>query len=60
MKTSTCRQMGELCDMAFTGATQKEVMDQGAQYAVASANPEHTKIAEQIKTMLPEDRAKWN
>jgi len=59
MKTITCRQMGGPCDMAFTGTTPKEVMDQGAQHVMASTDPEHVKIAEQMKTMSPEDSAKW-
>lgn len=60
MKTITCRQMGGPCDTAFTGSTPKEVMDQGAQHVMASTDPDHMKVAEQMKTMSPEESAGWN
>ena len=60
MKTITCRQMGGPCDMAFTGSTPKSVMDQGSQHVMASTDPDHMKVAEQMKTMSPEDNSKWN
>jgi len=60
MKTITCRQMGGPCDTAFTGNTPKEVMDQGAQHVMSSTDPEHMKVAEQMKSMTPEGNAEWN
>ena len=57
MKQMTCAQMGgpATCTTVLSGNTAEEMVKNGTDHVMAS----HPDIAEQMKTMTDEDRAKW-